>query len=489
MSNTDFGAKPNLVYGTKPYQYQKEIVERTWDKPYWAFFMEMGTGKSKVVIDTVVNLYLSGKIDTVLYVAKKGELSNFQIYELPKHKPVDMKVLAYIYQGYIKKDHVNKIKTMLSPRDQLRIFSMNIESLRSGKGFEIAKAYVKSSKKVMIIVDESTTLKDRGSSQHKSMMVLRRYARYVRIMTGTLIPHNPVDVFCQSLFLNRKALGYGGVTAFRSDFCEIEKRFSHQRSYNVMVGSKNLDMLQEKMKRIGTVLLKKDCLDLPKKIYKNNAVDLTDAQKRHYQEIVDYAVTQVDGEYVECVNALSVMLRLHQVVVGQIRLPDGSYSLIESKRPAQLVETIKDLNTNKVVVWCNYVAARQNINDILKEHFGVVHLESGLSVDDRAERIEQFKTDPNIQVFLGNPASSGFGLTLTEASNMIYYSNSDNYEHRLQSEDRIHRIGQNQNCLYIDFRTPGTVEDAILNRTKMKAIQRSQVMKTDEYLKLIMLGS
>ena len=476
-----------LVYKTQPYEYQRVILEESWEKPYWGFFMEMGTGKSKVVIDTVVNLYLAGKVDTVLYVAKKGELSNFQTYELPAHKPDDMKVMAYIYQGYVKKDHVAKIKTILSPQPQLRIFSINVEAIRAGKGFDIAMAYVRSSKKTMIIVDESTLLKDRRSSQHKALMKLKPHSRYRRIMTGTLMPHNPADIFCQSLFLDKKALGYGGVTAFRSDFVEMERMHFGGRSFNQMKGSKNLGDLKRKMRRIGTVLRKEDCLDLPDKIYRNDAVPLTERQAELYQELVDYQVANVEGDTVECVNALSVLLRLHQVVCGQLRTPDGGYALIDSNRPGRLVELIKDTNEKKVIVWCHFRAVRQNLEDVLKEHFGVVHLDAGLSVDERAARIELFKTDPHSNIFLGNPQSSGFGLTLTEASTSIYFSNSDNYEHRLQSEDRTHRIGQTRPCLYVDMRTPGTVEDAILNRTTMKAMQRNQVMQTDDFLKMIML--
>jgi hypothetical protein len=76
-----------LVYRTKPYAHQLDFLKRTWKKPAWGMFCEMGVGKSKMVIDTFINLYLAGEIDTILYVAKKGELANFSTYELPTHKP------------------------------------------------------------------------------------------------------------------------------------------------------------------------------------------------------------------------------------------------------------------------------------------------------------------------------------------------------------------------------------------------------------------
>ena len=481
-----------LVFGTEPYEYQREIVEQTWQKPWWGLFMEMGTGKSKIFIDTVVNLYLAGRVDTVLYVSKKGELSNFQTYELPKHKPAHINCYAHVYRGYTKKDDLVKIKHMLTPTPYLRVLSINIESLRNqgSKPFAIAVHYLRSSKKCMIVVDESTTLKDRRSSQHKALIKLRKMAKYARIMTGTVMPNNPVDGFCQSLFLDKRALGYGGVTAFRNEYCEMEKQHFGSRSFFKMKGPKNLDQLQRKLHSIGTVLRKKDCLDLPEKVYTRSAVDLTPTQIEHYNNLVDYAVTKIDGEYIECNNALSVVLRLHQIVCGQMRMPDsGEYVLIDNNRYQAVSELVDEVleNEKKVVIWSHFKAASAGLAEYLRRNHELVHLKGGMNIEDRAEHIERFKTDPSCRIFLGNPQSSGFGLTLTEAHTAIYYSNSDNYEHRLQSEDRIHRIGQDTKCLYVDFHSPGTVEDAILERTKIKALYRDQVMGKNEFLELISL--
>lgn len=482
-----------LVYGTKPYNYQREIVEMTWQKPYWAFFMEMGTGKSKIVVDTIVNLYLAGEVDTVLYIAKKGELSNFQVYELPRHKPAHVECSAYIYEGYARSDHVQKIKHMLSPLPHLRVFSMNIESVRAGKGFDIADAFMKSSRKTMIVVDESTTLKDRRSTQHKAVKALRKRARYIRIMTGTVMPHNPVDVFCQSIVLDKTAMGYGGVTAFKSEFIETKLVTFGARSFHQQIGVKNLDLLRQKMKRFSTVLNKEDCLDLPDRIYQKKVVPLTDEQIEHYQSIVDYAVTTIEGDTVDCLNAISTMIRLYQVVCGQLKTDNGYYRIQNNRisAVANFMEEVLD-SQEKIIVWSNYKEASEALYEGLTEALRKrkatgVWLQAGLSISERAELIEKFKTDKNCRLFQGNPQSSGYGLTLTEAHTSAYYSNSDNYEHRLQSEARTHRIGQKHKCLYTDFHTPGTVEDAILDRNVMKSLNRGQIMTSDDFLQMIKL--
>jgi len=484
----------DLYFPGEPYQHQKEVVQETWDKLFWALFWEMGTGKSYALITTIVNLYLAGKVDTVLYVAKKGELANFRVYEIPKYWPEHIPLCSEIYQGYVSSKHVAAVKRMLAPFSKgLKLYSINIESLRSGKPLAIAEKYLRTSKKTLIAVDESTTLKDPKSSQTKALMHLRNYAKYARIMTGTVIPHGPVDVWSQARFLNPDAMpGYRSITAFKADFLEQEIQFAGPRRYLATLGPKNMDRLQQVIKVFASVLTKADCLDLPPKIYKDQFVKLTDEQERLYQEMVDFSIAEIgDKEYIEGVNALAVAGKLHQIVCGQVRMPDGTYRLIQNNRYSvveELCETILE-SQKKVIIWSHYVAASQGLMDYLtKAGLNFVFMPGGLSIDERQRRIAEFKTNDKVDGFLANPQSSGFGSTLTEAKTAIYYSNSDNYEHRLQSEDRNHRIGQDEACLYIDCRTPGTVEDRVYSRNALKASTRLEVMGRNDFIRLISLG-
>lgn len=483
-----------LYLGGSPYAHQAAAVSETWKRPFWGLFCEMGTGKSYIAIMTMINLWLSGQADTFLYVAKKGELSNFQVYELEKWWPKTIPRMQYIYEGYTKADHLKKIKAILKGGVPFpRIMSINIESLRSERPYMLAENFVRSSRKTMVILDECTTIKDPKSSQTKAMMQLRKYCKYARIMTGTVMPHSPVDVWSQTEFLDKGVLGYRSKTAFKADFHEQELVFMGQRRYMQTLGPKNIPLLREKLRSVATVLMKKDCLDLPEKVYSRKLVKLTPEQVRYYTEFVNYSVAQLpEGDYVEAVNALAVQNKLHQIICGQLRDNEGRYHAIDTHRPAATYDLVDEALSSgtekKVIVWSHYVAATSRLVDFLLERrLGVIHMPGGLTIEDRAARIESFKTDPNKQVWVANPASSGFGLTLTESHTVIYYSNSDNYEHRLQSEDRTHRIGQNNPCLYIDLHTPGTVEDAILKRTMGKAETRLAVMSKEEFVASIQL--
>jgi SNF2 family DNA or RNA helicase len=488
---TSIPRNTSLVFSGIPYNHQRDIVERRWREKYWGFLFEPGTGKSYTVIMNFANLYLIGEIDAVLYVAKKGEYANFATYQIPEHMPGNVRYKSWIYTGYASSRHVAVIKEALAPRPELRILSVNCEAIRHGKAFEVAKAFLRSSRRAMIIADESTFLKDHRSAQHKAMMQLRPYAYYARIMTGTLITRTPVDIFNQSRFLDKYAMGYSGVTSFKVEFEEVETTFLGKRKFDKVIGIQNAEELRRRIRTFADVIRKEDCLDLPDKIYKKYAVPLTKEQVRLYEDFVNFAVAEIEGELVEAVNALSVMSKLHQILCGQVRMPNGSYSRVKNHRIKITAELIADIldQEQKVVLWSHFRESTNALHEYLVEvGYDVVRMPAGMKTEDRMERLNRFKTDDKAQIFLANPASSGFGITLTEARSTIYFSNSDNFEHRLQSEDRTHRIGQKLSCIYYDIHSPGTVEDAILERTKIKSEMRDLMMPKDEFLGLIKLG-
>lgn len=476
-----------IYLGGKPYAHQERIVRETWDKPYWGLFCEMGVGKSYMLIMTMVNLYLAGKVDTFLYVAKKGEYANFQVYELERWWPKHIKRLQYIYTGYSSTQQVKNIKAVLPSRVEPRIMSMNIEAIRSERPYALAEKFVRSSSKTMIIVDESTTMKDPKSTQTKALLQLRKYCRYARISTGTVAANSPVDVWSQVRFLDNNVLGYRSITAFKSEYLVQEDTFAGNRRYKSTVGFKNLRELNNRLKRTADIVLKKDCLDLPEKVYKRHLVKLTLEQIRLYKEFVDFSVTQLGGgDYVEAVNALAVNIKLHQIVCGQLRDTEGVYHDIDNNRFEEcynIIDGLMEAGERKIIVWSHFVRSTARLREYLSARkLGVVHMVAGLSTDERSQNIHEFKTNPNMHIYLANQQSSGFGSTLTESCSAIYFSNSDNYELRLQSEDRIHRIGQEQKCLYVDMHTPGTVEDNILNRANRKGDMRQGLMSRDDFI-------
>jgi SNF2 family DNA or RNA helicase len=96
--------------------------------------------------------------------------------------------------------------------------------------------------------------------------------------------------------------------------------------------------------------------------------------------------------------------------------------------------------------------------------------------EDRQDNIRKFQSDPKCRFMVGTPSTGGYGITLTAANTVIYYSNGYDLEKRLQSEDRAHRIGQKKNVTYIDIIAEKTVDEKIVKSLRKKINIASEVL-------------
>ena len=96
--------------------------------------------------------------------------------------------------------------------------------------------------------------------------------------------------------------------------------------------------------------------------------------------------------------------------------------------------------------------------------------------DERQDNIRKFQSDPKCRFMVGTPSTGGYGITLTAANTVIYYSNGYDLEKRLQSEDRAHRIGQKKNVTYIDIIAEKTVDEKIQESLRKKINIASEVL-------------
>ena len=176
-------------------------------------------------------------------------------------------------------------------------------------------------------------------------------------------------------------------------------------------------------------------------------------------------------------NKLAMLGKLHQIVCGHIIDNDGKISYIKNNRMDALLEVTEEVD-NKCIVWACYRADLKNIAEQLRKKYGdesVVEYWGDTDDKQRKENIKAFMTGTP-KFLVANPATAGFGLNLQVANTVIYYSNSYNLEHRLQSEDRCHRIGQKRNVHYIDLTTLKTVDNLIIKALKGKKDIARQVM-------------
>jgi len=464
-------------YKTKPYGHQEEAWEISKDLSEYALFMEMGTGKSKVIIDTFSWLYDRDKIDCVLIVAPKGNYMNWFNNEIPTHMPDRIKSVMANWNAAAKKKEKIALDKVSLPSDDLRILVMNVEAFSTSKGFKFAKRFVDYSR-CMVIIDESTTIKNPGAIRTKNILKTAINAKYKRILTGEPVTRSPLDLYTQCQFLNPALLGFSSYYSFRNRYAIMINMSKGNRSFKHIVGFQRLDELSDSVKHFSYRCKKQDCLDLPDKIYQYRFIDITPEQKRLYKEISEQAMTELEGKDMTVQNVLTEMMRLHQITCGHFKSDTGDVINVENNRVKELMSVLNEA-PNKVIIWATYVQDIHTISDEIRHKYGaksVVQYYGAVSQDDRLEAVDRFQNDPECRFFIGNPQTGGFGLTLTAASSVVYYSNSYNLEHRIQSEDRAHRIGQKNNVTYVDIICPGTVDERIVKSLRDKKQIATQVM-------------
>jgi len=467
----------NYKFKTKPYAHQITALEKSWNKETYAYFMEMGTGKTKVLIDNAAMLYDKGKIDGLLIVAPKGVVGTWYDQELPTHLPSHIENVTILWQANITKGQQEKLDTLFETETALHILIMNVEALSTTKGTDFAAKFINSHNTLMAI-DESTTIKNPSAKRTKNILNLSTKTKYRRIMTGSPVTKNPLDLYSQCEFLSPWLLDFTSYYAFRNRYAEMKTMHIHGRSIQVVDKFKNLGELSEQLKGFSYRVLKEDCLDLPEKNWTKRQITLTPDQRKIYIQMKETALAHLNGKQATTMTVLTQLMRLHQITCGHFTADDGTIQRIDNNRVNELMNVLDELE-GKAIIWAHY---QWDIKDIIKE---IVKVHGPGSVVDyygltpQSERDgnrEKFQSNPKCRFLVGTPATGGYGLTLTAANTVIYYSNGYDLEKRLQSEDRAHRIGQKKSVTYVDILAEETVDEKIVKSLRKKINIASKVM-------------
>ena len=468
----------NYKFKTKPYKHQLTALEKSWDKEDYAYFMEMGTGKSKVLIDNIAMLYDKGKINSAVIIAPKGVYRNWYSQEIPNHMPghIDYKSVLWTASTSKKKD--KEYQQLFKVDYDLHILVMNVEAFSTKRGQDFALKFMRCHD-VLLAVDESTTIKTPTAKRTKAITTMAPMARYRRILTGSPVTKSPLDLFSQCRFLNEHLLGFGSYYAFRQRYAHMVSRNFGGRQVQIVGSYQRLDELSDNLKPFSYRVLKEDCLDLPDKIYIKREVELTPEQQNHYNSMKSIALTALKGKRVSAPHILTQMMRLHQITCGHIKLDDGKTEDIKNNRLNELMDVLEEVE-GKVIIWANYIYDIEKIVKCIIKKYGeesVVDYYGAIGSETRQKNITEFQ-DPRSKVrfFVGNPQTGGYGITLTQANTVIYYSNGYDLEKRLQSEDRAHRIGQKKSVTYVDFIAQKTVDEKIVKALRKKIDIASEIL-------------
>jgi SNF2 family DNA or RNA helicase len=465
----------NYKFKSKPFAHQSKALEMSWDKEVFAYFMEMGTGKSKVLIDNIAMLFNAGKINGALIIAPKGVYKNWFDSEIPSHMPdyVEKKV------GLWRTDpNAKDLKPLFSTGAELHILIMNVEAFSTKKGVLFAHKFL-SCHNALIGIDESTTIKNPNAKRTKSILSLKPLSKFRRILTGSPVTKSPLDLFSQCQFLDSWLLNQSSYYAFRTRYAVCRKINVSGRQVEIVVGYRNLGELSEKVKPFSYRVLKDDCLDLPPKTYTKRIIELSDEQKKVYKTMKEKAIAFLNGKMVSTATVITQLMRLHQITCGHFTSDDGDVQEIKNNRIDQLMEILEEVE-GKAVIWAHYRYDIKKIVEAISKKYGensVVTYYGDTSTDDRQKAITKIQDkDSSVRFIVGTPQTGGYGITLTGASTMIYYSNGYDLEKRQQSEARIDRIGQEKPMTYIDIIAEGTVDDKIVQSLRKKVNIATEVM-------------
>ena len=464
-------------FKTKPYAHQMTALEKSWNRESYAYFLEMGTGKTKVLIDNLAMLYDKGKVNGALIVAPKGVVGTWYSNELPTHLPDHIENVTVLWQANITKKQQESLDTLFSGGESLHILIMNVEALSTEKGVDFAKKFL-SCHETMMAIDESTTIKNPQANRTKNILSLSRETKYRRIMTGSPVTKNPLDLFSQCYFLDPFHLDHDSYYSFRIRYAIMKTANIAGRQIQLVNGFKNLGELSDKLKPFSYRVLKEDCLDLPDKIFIKRQIILTKQQRKLYDQMKQEALAILNGKQSTTVNTLTQLMRLHQITCGHLTDDNGQIQAIENNRIKELLSVLEDIE-GKAIIWAHYQYDIKNIIKEIEAVYGpgsVVDYYGLTPKDERQDNIKRFQDDPKCRFFVGTPATGGYGMTLTAANTVIYYSNGYDLEKRLQSEDRAHRIGQKKPVTYVDINAEDTVDEKIVKALRKKIDIASEVL-------------
>ena len=465
-------------FKNKPFVHQAAYLQRFWEDPHVALLADMGTGKSFMLINNAAMLYDKGKINSMLIIAPKGVYRNWYKSEIPKHMPDHVPYKMACWSPSPRKAERQEMEEMWNCVDELRILIMNIEAFSTEKGMTYARTFLRVTKAFMA-VDESTTIKTPTAKRTKNIIKVGKEAVYKRIATGSPVTKSPLDLYAQCEFLSPDCLNTHSYYAFQARYAVLVERKMSTHTFKQIVGYRRLDELQHKLNDFSFRVTKEECLDLPDKVYTRREIELTPEQRKAYDQMKLMALAEVNGNLMSTNNALTQLMRLHQIVCGHVKLDDGQQIDIPSNRIGELLATVAETQ-GKVIIWANYRRDIENIRIALAKEYGMTSVATyygDTPADCRQEIVEKFQDpDSDLRFFVGNPRTGGYGLTLTAANLVVYYSNSFDLEVRLQSEDRAHRIGQTKKVTYVDLITTGTVDEHIVKALRNKINIASEVL-------------
>jgi len=505
------GAVPDadgLEFERVPFRHQLEALRWSRGRAHYCLNSEQGTGKTFVLIADLARRFFSGRLHAALVIAPNGVQRNWHSRELPQCAPKGFRYRSAVY-GTSAKDRRQVDTVMQVEPGEFKILLMHYDALATKKGHEAAVAFCQTMQRLglAIICDESQRVKSPSAIRTRALHSLRRYASMRVLSTGTPILNAPFDAFSQYTFLDPNLFGITSFVAFKSEYAELlppNSPLMRKIAEGLRPGMplptvvakdkagqpkwRNLDKLAEILQQHSHRVLKRDCLDLPPKIYVEREFEMTPTQARVYQVARDeLRLLLSSGEALPIAARIGAFTKLSQIVSGYFLAPGTARPLMlhngkDNNPKVQVlkeeVETCID-NDENIIIFARFIEELKIVSAALTDmEVSHVMYHGSVSAEDRDKAIDDFQAR-RVRVFLAQCATGSTGLTLTAASTVIYFSNTWSYGDRSQNEDRAHRIGQTaERVRYVDILAADSIDRKVVDALKNK-LDLAQILSGD----------
>ena len=429
----------------------------------FGLLFEMGCGKTLTAIAIAGAAYAAGKIERLLVVAPTSVVA---VWPKELQEYAEFKYTCRTLLG----DKTSRLKQLSDlekfPFKALKVAVINYESTWRDGIFEALQEFDAD----MIIADESQRIKTHDAAQSKAMHHLGDQARYKLILSGTPVQNNAIDIYSQYRFLDP--------TVFGKNFYQFRNRYAIMGGFNrrQIVGYKDMDDLIRREHSVAFRITKEEAIDLPEQTFEVRHIQMDKKLADLYQRIKRDSYAEIEtGGQITATTVLTKLLRLQQLAGGFLVTDDAAKpQLVSAAKLEALSDIVQDYVVDggkKLVIFARFVPEVKAIIDLMKkvlpDRKKAVSIYGEIKKEDRGAIVQQFQTDSDTVVFIGQIDTAGTGVTLTAADTCVYYSKNFNYAAYEQSLSRIHRIGQRNTCTYIDLVMEKTV-DEMINRALAK---------------------
>lgn len=442
---------------TELFEYQQDAVKKLSKVKVGALYMEQGTGKTRTALELIKRRSDRNKINHILWLCPCTAKTNI-LRDIEKHAILDKNMLTIC----------------------------GIETLSSSMSEYVRMLNLVQSTKCFLVVDESLLVKNPYAIRTRRITDISKECEYKLILNGTPISKTEADLYSQWKILDPRILGYQSYWSFAANHLEYDDKFK-----NMVRRVLNKDYLTDKIAPYSFEVKKRDCLNLPGKREYTQYFSLTEEQEWEYDwaKMEFLSPNVLNSQFDESVAVYRALNALQQITSGR-HITSKPYQHMrhvamfddprDNPRIKMLLYTIDLCDEDQVIIWCRFDHEIQDIETVLKADYGaenVYKLCGSLSAKKRQESLDRFAQ--GARFLIANKSCASYSLNLQYCHIAIYYNNDWDWATRQQSEDRIHRIGQDNQVEIIDICANKKIDERILI-----CLGRKERM-TDEFKRLL----